>query len=60
MCKATDLIGNKIADKIASIGKSKIKRKYEIEEIKKKLRRSRRNLYTPRKKAAKFNASRLF
>ena len=46
MCKATDLIGNKIADKIASIGKSKIKRKYEIEEIKKKLRRSRRNLYT--------------
>ena len=36
MCKATDLIGNKIADKIASIGKSKIKRKYEIEEIKTK------------------------
>ena len=60
MCKATDLIGNKIADKIASIGKSKIKRKYEIEEIKKKLRRSRRNLYTPSKKAAKFHASRLF
>ena len=46
MCKATDLIGNKIADKVVSIGKSKIKRKYEIEEIKKKLRRSRRNLYT--------------
>ena len=38
-----DLIGNKIADKITSVGKSKEKRK-------RKNKQSRRNLYSARKK----------
>ena len=43
---AGDLIGNKIADKIASIGKPKKK--------KKKKQKNRRNLYSTRKKTTNY------
>ena len=43
-----DLIGNKIADKITSIGKPKEKKKQ------KKQKRNRRSLYPTRKKTANY------
>ena len=45
--KATDLIGNKIADKITSIGKPE-------EKEKRKNKRNRRNLYSTRKKTTNY------
>ena len=44
-----DLIGNKIADKITSIGKSK-----EKEKNKNKTKRNRRNLHSTRKKTTNY------
>ena len=42
-----DLIGNKIADKITSIGRPKVKEKQ-------KAKRNSRNLYSTRKKTTKY------
>ena len=47
-----DLIGNKIADKITSIGKTK--KKKEKEKKKRKNKRNRRNLYSTRKKTTNY------